>query len=144
MICDMADVTMEGVIEEEKYHKHLAPTPSAAHNPDFTMTGDGGEFQATKKTKMAKKEKVKDASNIQQKMFKMSNISKNVESAYKELDLVNSLKTSTKPKEEVAVAEISLNCSKMSTFKKEMGECTTAVSTHSVSELRQINMADNI
>ena len=45
----MADVTMEGVNEEEKNPTLLAPTPSAAHNPDYTMTCGGGEFQDTKK-----------------------------------------------------------------------------------------------
>ena len=64
MICDMADVDMQNDTEEEKVPTTLAPTPSAAHNPDFTATGDGGEFQATKSTKMSKTVKVKDASDI--------------------------------------------------------------------------------
>ena len=46
--------------------------------------------------------------------------------------------------EKVAVAEIESRCVKMSTFVKVMGHYTTAVSTHSVSGVRQINMADNI
>ena len=60
MICDMADVDMKQVIEEEKNSRHLAPTPSAAHNPESTKTGDGGEFQDTKTGKMSK---TKDASD---------------------------------------------------------------------------------
>ena len=62
MICDMADVDMHQVNEEEKHSRHLAPTPSAAHNPDSTMTGDGGEFQGTKKSKMSEMAKTKNAS----------------------------------------------------------------------------------
>ena len=136
----MADVVMHHDNEEEKNQPPLAPTPSAAHNPGFTTTGDGGELQGTKKSKMSKTSKVKDASYIP----KMENISKNVKNASKESDLANSLETSTKPKEEVAVTEISPNSTKMSTFLKVMEASTTAVSTHSVSEMRQINMADNI
>ena len=73
MICDMADVTMGGVNEEEKSLIQLAPTPSAARNPDFTTTGDGGEFQATKKSKTSKMAKQKDASETN-KMSEISNI----------------------------------------------------------------------
>ena len=62
MICDMADVDMYHDNEEEKIPGHLAPTPSAAHNPDFTVTGDGGEFQQTKMPKMPKMTKKRDAS----------------------------------------------------------------------------------
>ncbi len=54
MICDMADVVMTLSIEEEKNSQQLAPTPSAAHNPDSKATSDGGEFQATKKSGMSK------------------------------------------------------------------------------------------
>ena len=79
MICDMADVDMRQVNEEEKNPQPLAPTPSAAHNPDFTMTGDGGEFQATKKSEMSKTSKSKDASYIP----KMENIPKDGKSASK-------------------------------------------------------------
>ena len=53
MICDMADVVMKQVNEEEKIPQHLAPTPSASHNPDSQKTSDGGEFQATKKSEMS-------------------------------------------------------------------------------------------
>ena len=62
MICDLADVVMEHDYEEEKHLANLEPTPSAAHNPGFTTTGDGGEFQDTKKSKMSKTSKAKDAS----------------------------------------------------------------------------------
>ncbi len=64
MICDMADVTMEGVNEEEKIQSQLAPTPSAAHNPGFTTTGDGNESRETKTAKMTKTAKNKVASDI--------------------------------------------------------------------------------
>ena len=63
MICDVADVTMTCTNEEEKVPTTLAPTPSAAHNPDSTKTGDGNEFKTTKTAKMSKTEKVKDASD---------------------------------------------------------------------------------
>ena len=59
-------------------------------------------------------------------------------------DLTNTSKTPTKPMEEVAVAEISLKCQEMLTSPKVMGHRYTAGSTHSVSEVRQINMAGNI
>ena len=61
---------------------------------------------------------------------------------YKEF--TNTSVTSTFSREEVAVAEISPKCHEMSTFVKVMGHSTMAVSTHSVSEMRQINMAGNI
>ena len=54
MICDLADVEMKQVDEEEKHSTILAPTPSAAHNPKCKTTGDGGEFQATKMSKSSK------------------------------------------------------------------------------------------
>ena len=64
MICDMSDVTMEHDHEEEKIPMNVAPTPSASHNPDFNMTGDGGEFQATKKSKISEMSKTKNAPDI--------------------------------------------------------------------------------
>ena len=59
----MADVVMLTDNEEEKNPNILAPTPSASHNPDFTQTGDGGEFQATKMLKLSKTSLAKDASD---------------------------------------------------------------------------------
>ena len=64
MICDMADVTMEGVNEEEKNSQQLAPTPSAAHNPGFTMTGDENVFLATKSDMMPKTSKTTETFDI--------------------------------------------------------------------------------
>ena len=61
MICDMADVDMTDFNEEEKIPQHLAPTPSASHYPNYKTTSDGGEFQATKSSKMSKTAKSKDA-----------------------------------------------------------------------------------
>ena len=61
MICDLADVDMRDTYEEEKHHYHLAPTPSAAHNPNPNKTCDGGEFNATRSSKMSKMSKNKDA-----------------------------------------------------------------------------------
>ena len=83
---------------------------------------------------MSKTSKAKDASYIP----KMEIISKNLESAWSDIDLTNPPKTSTKPEEEVAVADISPIYSKMSTFKKEMGNELMAVSTHPVLGMRQI------
>ncbi len=115
MICDMADVTMTFTNEEEKNAYHLAPTPSAAHNPDSTMTGDGGEFQETKKSKTAKMSKTKGASETS-KMSEMPNISKNGKSTCSFDDLAKPHKTPTKPKEKVAGPEIAGKCSEMLTF----------------------------
>ncbi len=64
MICDMSDVTMKQGNEEEKIPTTLAPTPSAAHNPNPNKTGNGGEFKAKKSTTMSnisKMSKIKDA-----------------------------------------------------------------------------------
>jgi hypothetical protein len=77
-------------------------------------------------------------------MSEIANTSKSVKSACKEVNLANPSKTPTKPKKEVAVTEISQKCTEMSTSKKIMGTNTVATSTHSVSGVRQINMADNI
>ena len=71
-------------------------------------------------------------------------MAKNVKSAYSFDDLAKPHKTPTKPEEEVAGPEISTRCVEMSTLTKVMGDVNSAVSTHSVSEMRQINMADNI
>ena len=77
-------------------------------------------------------------------MLKMPNISKNGKSICSDVDLTKTTKNLTKPVEEVAGPEISPKCNEMSTFEKEMGVELMAVSTHSVSEMRQINMAGNI
>ena len=74
----------------------------------------------------------------------MSKISKKLGNASSNIDPKNLSKSLTKPEEEVAGPEISSKFSEMSTLKKEMGVSKLAVSTHSVSEMRQINMADNI
>ena len=74
----------------------------------------------------------------------MSNISENGRSASDFGDLAKPTKTLTKPEEEVAAAEIAHKCDEMSTSPKVMVFTDTAGSTHSVSEMRQINMADNI
>jgi hypothetical protein len=62
---------------------------------------------------------------------------------YSAIELVL-LKTSTKPEKEVAVAEIEPKYDEMPKFVKIMGANTAAASTHSVSEMRQINMAGDI
>ena len=64
MICDMAEGTMTDLNEEEKIPQQLAPTPSASLNLNSNKTCDGGEFQATKTSKISKMPKQKDASNI--------------------------------------------------------------------------------
>ena len=74
MICDMSDVTMRDSHEEEKNITHVAPTPSASHNPNTTMTDDEGEFQAIKVSKISKMDESKDATDI----LKLSKIAKNV------------------------------------------------------------------
>ncbi len=143
MICDMSDVTMDGDFEEEKHSTNLAPTPSAAHNPNPNKTCNGGGFKATKMSKaskMSELSKKKDASDIQ----KMSEMAKNVKSASNNNDLTNLTESLTSSKEKVAVAEISPKCDVMSNFSKVMGHTDAAVSAHSVSEMRQINMAGNI
>ena len=58
--------------------------------------------------------------------------------------LTNPTGSLTSSKEKVAVTKISPECDKMSNLVKVMGHNTTAGSTHSVSEVRQINMAGNI
>jgi hypothetical protein len=146
MICDMADVVMASVNEEEKNPTQQAPTPSAAHNPNFKATSDGGGFQATKKSKMSemsKTSKNKDAFDTQKKS-EMSNIYKNVTSKCDKDEFAKPPKTLTETEEEVAGPEISLRCNEMLTSSKVMGRHLTTVSTHSVSEMRQINMAGNI
>ena len=74
----------------------------------------------------------------------MENVSKNVKNACNIYDLTNLSKNLTSSVEEVAGPEIIPKCREIATFEKVMGTNNTAVSTHSVSEMRQINMADNI
>ncbi len=140
MICDMSDVTMDGDFEEEKIQTTVAPTPSASHNPKDSTTGDGHGVEATKMSKMTEMAKEKNASDI----IKMSEMAKDVKSASdfdNRTKLTGSLTSSI---EKVAVTEISSKCDKMSNFPKVMGHNITAGSTHSVSDVRQINMAGNI
>jgi hypothetical protein len=92
---------------------------------------------------MSKMTKSKDASETK-KMSKIPNFSKNGKSACSEVNLGKPTKNLTKPVEEVAGPEISPKYNEMSTLLKVMATNNTAVSTHSVSEMRQINMADNI
>ena len=143
MICDIADVTMDNDYEEEKIQSQLAPTPSASHNPKSKTTGDGNEFKATKSSKISKILMAEDASEIL-KMSKMSKKTKNVTNSCNLDDLTNLAGNLTFPEEKVAVAEMSPRCDKMSNLQKVMGGHITAGNTHSVSEVRQINMAGNI
>ena len=71
-------------------------------------------------------------------------MAKNVTSACDEVDFTNLPKTPTKPEKEVAATEISQRCTEMAISQKVMGGIYTAVSSHSVSKVRQINMAGNI
>ena len=139
----MSDVTMTDDHEEEKIPMNVAPTPSAAHNPKYKTTSDGGEFQATKTSKMPKTLMAKDATKTF-KMSEMANFPKNVTNASKTDDLTNLNGSLTSLIEKVAVTEMSQKCDKMLTLPKVMAFTDTAVSTHSVSEMRQINMAGNI
>ena len=102
VVCDMSDVTMRDSHEEEKNITHVAPTPSACHNPNSTMTDDGGEFQATKMSKSSKMAKTKNASDI----IKMSEMAKDVNSASDFDNVTNLKRSSTSSIEKVAVAEI--------------------------------------
>ncbi len=141
MICDMSDVTMtDNDNEEEKIPIQLAPTPSASHNPKDSTTGDGHEFEATKSTLMSKTSKTKETSDI----LKMSEMTKDVKSACKVHNLTKPTESGTPFIVKVAVAEISTRCHEMSNLQKVMAFNYTAVSTHSVSDVRQINMAGNI
>jgi len=58
--------------------------------------------------------------------------------------LTKTTKDLTKLVEEVAEPEIEAKCHQIHNLSKVMGGHITAVSTHSVSEMRQINMAGNI
>ena len=143
MICDMSDVTMRQDDEEEKIPTHSAPTPSAAHNPKCKTTGDGHEFQATKSDTMSKTSKTKETFDIK-KMSKTANVPKNVTNVWNTDNSTNLTEDLTTSLEKVAVTEMSQKCDKMLTLPKVMAFTDTAVSTHSVSEMRQINMAGNI
>ena len=74
----------------------------------------------------------------------MSEMFKNVTSACKVDDPAKATRNPTYSLEEVAGPEISARYVEMFTLQKVMGTNTAAVSTHSVSEMRQINMAGNI
>jgi hypothetical protein len=77
-------------------------------------------------------------------ILEMSKMAKDVKSASNMVDLTNLTESLTFSIEEVAVAEMSSKCSEMSTFAKVMAVNNSAVSTHYVSGVRQINMAGNI
>ena len=139
----MSDVTMTDNNEEEKIPKNVAPTPSASHNPKCKTTGDENGFQATKSSKMFEMTNKKDASDIL-KMSKISEMAITLKNAYSDIDLTNLHESPSSSKEKVAVAEISTKCQEFSTSPKVMGLMYTAGSAHSVSEVRQINMAGNI
>ena len=83
MICDMSDVTMTDDNEEEKIPMNVAPTPSAAHNPKDSTTGDGHGFEATK---MSKTSKTKVTSDIL-KMPKISEMAITLKNASSDIDL---------------------------------------------------------
>ncbi len=74
----------------------------------------------------------------------MSKMSKNVTTESNLGDFTKPVGSSTSSKEKVAVAVISPKCTKMCKSPKVMATTNTAVSTHSVSDVRQINMAGNI
>ncbi len=74
----------------------------------------------------------------------MSEMPKDVTNAFNFDNLDNLAGSSTSSMEKVAVSKIAARCHEMSTLIKVMGGHNTAFSTHSVSEMRQINMAGNI
>ena len=71
-------------------------------------------------------------------------MAKDVKTACKDDDLTKPTGSLTFSKEELDVTEITQKCGKMSVSPKVMGQVNTASGTHSVSEMRQINMAGNI
>ena len=74
----------------------------------------------------------------------MSEMAKNVKSASDFCNLTKLTESLTSVIEKVVVSEIAGKCVEMSNEIKVMEHPYTAVSTHSVSERRQINMAGNI
>ena len=96
-----------------------------------------------KSSKMFEISNKKDASDIL-KMSEMSESAITLKNASSDIDLTNLSERLTLTKEEVAVAEMSPKCDVMSNSPKVMEHPYTAVSAHSVSEMRQINMAGNI
>ncbi len=64
MICDLADVATRQDDEEGKHSTNLAPTPSAAHNPNSDKTSNRGEFEATKMSKISKEKYAREISKM--------------------------------------------------------------------------------
>ncbi len=71
-------------------------------------------------------------------------MAEDVTTACKDDDLTKPTGSLIFSKEKVAVTEISLKSHEMCMSPKVMGLINTAGGTHSVSEMRQINMAGNI
>ena len=109
MICDLADVAMRQVYEEEKIPTNVTPTPSAAHNPKCKTTSDGHEFQATKSDMMSKTSKTKETFGMQ----KMSKMAENVTNSCNSVDLTKLAGSPTSSMEKVAAAEITHKCDEM-------------------------------